>query len=161
MLILDEYLCSSCSRVSDKKTLEQILTPYIHPTESDPVTRQKWARLRFSPSICQSHFFYHRVGARMIFNPTIVAQRQNQNQGLSHWRSVFSVWVLLTLSYSRNLGHHHSRLYWLSRVTWVTHQSCSNWLWHQHIKGIFLLETVCTVSRNVKDNEHAIKLPIS
>uniref|UniRef100_A0A674MAH8 Zinc finger HIT-type containing 6 n=1 Tax=Takifugu rubripes TaxID=31033 RepID=A0A674MAH8_TAKRU len=28
-------------RVSDKKTLEQILTPYIHPTESDPVTRQK------------------------------------------------------------------------------------------------------------------------
>ncbi|XP_041646380.1 box C/D snoRNA protein 1 [Cheilinus undulatus] len=28
-------------RVSEKKTLEQILTPYIHPTESDPVTRQK------------------------------------------------------------------------------------------------------------------------
>ncbi|XP_044217618.1 box C/D snoRNA protein 1 [Thunnus albacares] len=28
-------------RVSDGKTLEQILTPYIHPTESDPVTRQK------------------------------------------------------------------------------------------------------------------------
>ncbi|XP_073332746.1 box C/D snoRNA protein 1 [Pagrus major] len=28
-------------RVSDKQTLEQILTPYIHPTESDPVTRQK------------------------------------------------------------------------------------------------------------------------
>lgn len=34
--------CSSF-RVSDKQTLEQILTPYIHPTESDPVTRQKWA----------------------------------------------------------------------------------------------------------------------
>ncbi|XP_059197401.1 box C/D snoRNA protein 1 [Centropristis striata] len=28
-------------RVSDGQTLEQILTPYIHPTESDPVTRQK------------------------------------------------------------------------------------------------------------------------
>ncbi|XP_051233169.1 box C/D snoRNA protein 1 [Dicentrarchus labrax] len=28
-------------RVSDKQTLEQILIPYIHPTESDPVTRQK------------------------------------------------------------------------------------------------------------------------
>ncbi|XP_044056904.1 box C/D snoRNA protein 1 isoform X2 [Siniperca chuatsi] len=28
-------------RVSDKQTLEQILTHYIHPTESDPVTRQK------------------------------------------------------------------------------------------------------------------------
>ncbi|TDH08851.1 hypothetical protein EPR50_G00101760 [Perca flavescens] len=28
-------------RVSDKQTLEQILTPYIHPKESDPVTRQK------------------------------------------------------------------------------------------------------------------------
>ncbi|KAG7242318.1 hypothetical protein INR49_023994, partial [Caranx melampygus] len=28
-------------RVSDKQTLKQILTPYIHPTESDPVTRQK------------------------------------------------------------------------------------------------------------------------
>lgn len=28
-------------RVSDRKTLEQILTPHIHPTESDPVTRQK------------------------------------------------------------------------------------------------------------------------
>ncbi|XP_031715472.1 box C/D snoRNA protein 1 isoform X1 [Anarrhichthys ocellatus] len=28
-------------RVSDRQTLEQILTPYIHPTESDPVTRQK------------------------------------------------------------------------------------------------------------------------
>ncbi|XP_010729260.1 box C/D snoRNA protein 1 [Larimichthys crocea] len=28
-------------RVSDKQTLEQILTTYIHPTESDPVTRQK------------------------------------------------------------------------------------------------------------------------
>ncbi|XP_074524645.1 box C/D snoRNA protein 1 [Halichoeres trimaculatus] len=28
-------------RVSEKQTLEQILTPYIHPTESDPVTRQK------------------------------------------------------------------------------------------------------------------------
>lgn len=27
--------------VSDKKTLEDILTPYIHPTESDPVKRQK------------------------------------------------------------------------------------------------------------------------
>ncbi|TWW58234.1 hypothetical protein D4764_07G0009530 [Takifugu flavidus] len=32
-------------RVSDKKTLEQILTPYIHPTESDPVTRQKYHEL--------------------------------------------------------------------------------------------------------------------
>ncbi|XP_029284809.1 box C/D snoRNA protein 1 isoform X2 [Cottoperca gobio] len=28
-------------RVSDRQTLEQILTPYIHPTESDPVMRQK------------------------------------------------------------------------------------------------------------------------
>ncbi|KAL6108287.1 znhit6 [Pungitius sinensis] len=28
-------------RVLDGQTLEQILTPYIHPTESDPVTRQK------------------------------------------------------------------------------------------------------------------------
>lgn len=28
-------------RVSDKQTLEEILTPYIHPTESDPVKRQK------------------------------------------------------------------------------------------------------------------------
>ncbi|GLD49653.1 box C/D snoRNA protein 1, partial [Lates japonicus] len=28
-------------RVSDRQTLEQILTPYIHPTESDPVTCQK------------------------------------------------------------------------------------------------------------------------
>ncbi|XP_062280407.1 box C/D snoRNA protein 1 isoform X1 [Scomber scombrus] len=28
-------------RVPDGKTLEQILTPYIHPTESDPVARQK------------------------------------------------------------------------------------------------------------------------
>ncbi|XP_068445582.1 box C/D snoRNA protein 1 [Clinocottus analis] len=28
-------------RVSDRQTVEQILTPYIHPTESDPVTRQK------------------------------------------------------------------------------------------------------------------------
>ncbi|XP_075944489.1 box C/D snoRNA protein 1 isoform X1 [Anarhichas minor] len=28
-------------RVSDRQTLDQILTPYIHPTESDPVTRQK------------------------------------------------------------------------------------------------------------------------
>ncbi|XP_047444280.1 box C/D snoRNA protein 1 isoform X3 [Mugil cephalus] len=28
-------------RVSDKQTLEQILTGYIHPTESDPVKRQK------------------------------------------------------------------------------------------------------------------------
>uniref|UniRef100_A0A3Q4N289 Box C/D snoRNA protein 1-like n=1 Tax=Neolamprologus brichardi TaxID=32507 RepID=A0A3Q4N289_NEOBR len=28
-------------RVSDKQTLKQILTAYIHPTESDPVTRQK------------------------------------------------------------------------------------------------------------------------
>uniref|UniRef100_A0AAX7U6J6 BCD1 alpha/beta domain-containing protein n=1 Tax=Astatotilapia calliptera TaxID=8154 RepID=A0AAX7U6J6_ASTCA len=28
-------------RVSDKQTLKQILTSYIHPTESDPVTRQK------------------------------------------------------------------------------------------------------------------------
>ncbi|CAJ1061084.1 box C/D snoRNA protein 1 [Xyrichtys novacula] len=28
-------------RVSEQQTLEQILTPYIHPTESDPVTRQK------------------------------------------------------------------------------------------------------------------------
>ncbi|CAN9500679.1 unnamed protein product [Ophioblennius macclurei] len=28
-------------RVSDQKTLEKILTAYIHPTESDPVTRQK------------------------------------------------------------------------------------------------------------------------
>ncbi|XP_049444709.1 box C/D snoRNA protein 1 [Epinephelus fuscoguttatus] len=31
----------SQKRVSDKQTLEQILTAYIHPTESDPVTRQK------------------------------------------------------------------------------------------------------------------------
>lgn len=31
----------SQKRVSDRQTLEQILTPYIHPTESDPVTRQK------------------------------------------------------------------------------------------------------------------------
>lgn len=161
MLILDEYFYSSCFRVSDKKTLEQILTPYIHPTESDPVTRQKWARLRFFPSICQSYFFYHRVGARMIINPAIVAQRQNQDQGLSCWRSVFSVWVLLTLSYSRNLGHHHSWQYWLYRVTLVTDQSCSNWVWHQHIKGIFLLETVGTVSRNVEDHEHTITLSIS
>lgn len=30
-----------CFRVSEKKTLEEILTPYIHPSESDPVTRQK------------------------------------------------------------------------------------------------------------------------
>lgn len=35
-----------CFRVSDRQTLEQILTPYIHPTESDPVTRQKWALSR-------------------------------------------------------------------------------------------------------------------
>ncbi|XP_022070658.2 box C/D snoRNA protein 1 [Acanthochromis polyacanthus] len=28
-------------RVCDTQTLEQILTPYIHPTESEPVTRQK------------------------------------------------------------------------------------------------------------------------
>nr|XP_040039625.1 box C/D snoRNA protein 1 isoform X1 [Gasterosteus aculeatus aculeatus] len=28
-------------RVSDGQTLEQILIPYIHPTQSDPVTRQK------------------------------------------------------------------------------------------------------------------------
>ncbi|XP_026179242.1 box C/D snoRNA protein 1 [Mastacembelus armatus] len=28
-------------RVSDRKTLEEILTSYIHPTESNPVTRQK------------------------------------------------------------------------------------------------------------------------
>ncbi|XP_039984403.1 box C/D snoRNA protein 1 isoform X3 [Xiphias gladius] len=28
-------------RVSDTQTMEQILTPYIHPTESDPVRRQK------------------------------------------------------------------------------------------------------------------------
>ncbi|KAM6922056.1 box C/D snoRNA protein 1 [Xenentodon cancila] len=28
-------------RVSDKQTLKQILSAYIHPTESDPVTRQK------------------------------------------------------------------------------------------------------------------------
>ncbi|XP_070688674.1 box C/D snoRNA protein 1 [Pempheris klunzingeri] len=28
-------------RVSDKQTLEQLLTPYIHPTESDPMARQK------------------------------------------------------------------------------------------------------------------------
>ncbi|XP_053286555.1 box C/D snoRNA protein 1 [Pleuronectes platessa] len=28
-------------RVSDSQTLKQLLTPYIHPTESDPVTRQK------------------------------------------------------------------------------------------------------------------------
>ncbi|XP_029987634.1 box C/D snoRNA protein 1 [Sphaeramia orbicularis] len=28
-------------RVSDRQTLKQILIPYIHPTESDPVTRQK------------------------------------------------------------------------------------------------------------------------
>lgn len=156
---------SSCFRVSDKKTLEQILTPYIHPTESDPVTRQKWARSRFFPSIRRPCFFYHSVGARMIFNPAIVAQRQNQNQnqnqGLSHWHTVFSVWVLLTLSYSINLGHHHSWLYLLYRVTWVTDQSCSNWLWHQHIMGIFLLETVGTVSRSVEDNEHTIKPSIS
>ncbi|XP_042340168.1 box C/D snoRNA protein 1 [Plectropomus leopardus] len=31
----------SQKRVPDKQTLEQILTSYIHPTESDPVTRQK------------------------------------------------------------------------------------------------------------------------
>ncbi|KAF7660021.1 hypothetical protein LDENG_00290060 [Lucifuga dentata] len=31
----------SQKRVSDRKTLEEILTPYIHPTESDPVTRQR------------------------------------------------------------------------------------------------------------------------
>uniref|UniRef100_A0A668VCP4 BCD1 alpha/beta domain-containing protein n=1 Tax=Oreochromis aureus TaxID=47969 RepID=A0A668VCP4_OREAU len=30
-----------CCRVSDKQTLKQILTAYIHPTESEPVTRQK------------------------------------------------------------------------------------------------------------------------
>lgn len=28
-------------RISDDRTLEQILTPYIHPTESEPVRRQK------------------------------------------------------------------------------------------------------------------------
>lgn len=41
-------------RVSDKQTMEEILTPYIHPTESDPVKRQKWELLLWhwnSPSV--------------------------------------------------------------------------------------------------------------
>uniref|UniRef100_A0A8C7FXB3 Box C/D snoRNA protein 1 n=1 Tax=Oncorhynchus kisutch TaxID=8019 RepID=A0A8C7FXB3_ONCKI len=32
-------------RVSDDQTLKQILTPYIHPTESEPVRRQKYQEL--------------------------------------------------------------------------------------------------------------------
>uniref|UniRef100_A0A4W6FNP2 Box C/D snoRNA protein 1 n=1 Tax=Lates calcarifer TaxID=8187 RepID=A0A4W6FNP2_LATCA len=38
-------------RVSDRQTLEQILTPYIHPTESDPVTRQKYHELDMQKSL--------------------------------------------------------------------------------------------------------------
>ncbi|KAM8890149.1 box C/D snoRNA protein 1 isoform 1-T1 [Synchiropus picturatus] len=37
-------------RVSDKQSLEQILTRYIHPTESDPVMRQKLKLYVHSPS---------------------------------------------------------------------------------------------------------------
>ncbi|XP_047192914.1 N(G),N(G)-dimethylarginine dimethylaminohydrolase 1 isoform X2 [Scophthalmus maximus] len=37
-------------RVSDRQTLKQILTPYIHPTESDPVTRQKLKMYVQAPS---------------------------------------------------------------------------------------------------------------
>ncbi|XP_019953866.1 box C/D snoRNA protein 1 [Paralichthys olivaceus] len=37
-------------RVSDSQTLKQILTPYIHPTESDPVTRQKLKVYVHAPS---------------------------------------------------------------------------------------------------------------
>lgn len=45
-----------CCRVSDKQTLKQILTAYIHPTESEPVTRQKWA---FPPSHLKTeHVFF-------------------------------------------------------------------------------------------------------
>ncbi|KAL1022766.1 hypothetical protein UPYG_G00032020 [Umbra pygmaea] len=36
-------------RVSDDHTLEQILTPYIHPTESEPVRRQKLKMYVHSP----------------------------------------------------------------------------------------------------------------
>ncbi|XP_010900424.2 box C/D snoRNA protein 1 [Esox lucius] len=36
-------------RVSDDQTLEQILTPYIHPTESEPVRRQKLKMYVHSP----------------------------------------------------------------------------------------------------------------
>lgn len=39
------FLDFLCFRVPDRHTLKQILTTYIHPTESDPVTRQKWALL--------------------------------------------------------------------------------------------------------------------
>uniref|UniRef100_A0AAX7T0A1 Box C/D snoRNA protein 1 n=1 Tax=Astatotilapia calliptera TaxID=8154 RepID=A0AAX7T0A1_ASTCA len=38
-------------RVSDKQTLKQILTSYIHPTESDPVTRQKYHELDIEKSL--------------------------------------------------------------------------------------------------------------
>ncbi|XP_035033155.2 box C/D snoRNA protein 1 [Hippoglossus stenolepis] len=37
-------------RVSDSQTLKQLLTPYIHPTESDPVTRQKLKVYVHAPS---------------------------------------------------------------------------------------------------------------
>lgn len=74
----------SCFRVSDRKSLEQILTPHIHPTESDPVTRQKWAWLKFFPSICQSIVFRHRVDASLTprrvanYHSIIVALRRTR-----------------------------------------------------------------------------------
>ncbi|KAM9762498.1 box C/D snoRNA protein 1 [Menidia menidia] len=37
-------------RVSERQTLMQILTPYIHPTDSDPVIRQKLKMYVLSPS---------------------------------------------------------------------------------------------------------------
>ncbi|XP_060934629.1 box C/D snoRNA protein 1 [Limanda limanda] len=37
-------------RVPDSQTLKQLLTPYIHPTESDPVTRQKLKVYVHAPS---------------------------------------------------------------------------------------------------------------
>ncbi|XP_057698160.1 box C/D snoRNA protein 1 [Corythoichthys intestinalis] len=39
----------SQKRVCERLTLEQILTPYIHPTESDPVIRQKLKRYVLTP----------------------------------------------------------------------------------------------------------------
>lgn len=74
-------------RVSDKQTLEQILTPYIHPTESDPVTRQKWAlTLNFHVIICYHCFcrptniFFPETIPRLIFR--VLAEYQSNISAL-------------------------------------------------------------------------------
>lgn len=40
MSLIHSNVSAGC-RLRDVLTLDQILTPYIHPTESDPVTRQR------------------------------------------------------------------------------------------------------------------------